>query len=220
MIGFTILPAEIDTGFVPTQTARYEEKTTFIWENAQQIQAQEYKLGQRLLALEGGNILLRLRDAPVIEFYPGVQRCKVRNWELEFSVSQISEAPHLLARKFLELFSLAQANKLSDSEKANWVSILDEVDYAAFSNDRSAPRYLEGRLVRRKPDVTVEWHDGEQQIIPPGVAASLNLIQEGEDFSAFVKWGRGDRIKHIERVTLLSLPELTDDDWLDQLKPH
>ena len=50
---------------------------------------------------------------------------------------------------------------------------------------------MEGRLVRRKPDVTVEWHDGEEQIVPSEAAVSLNLVNEGEDFGAFREVGPG-----------------------------
>jgi hypothetical protein len=115
---------------------------------------------------------------------------------------------------------LAEANNLSDSEANTWATILDDVDYSSFSTERSAPRYMEGRLLNKRPDVTVEWHDGDRQVIPPQAAVSLNLINEGEYFGAFVKWGRGDRIQHIERVVLVSPDPLKDDNSLAELKPH
>lgn len=219
MIVFTVPSAEIDKGFAPTQTANVEEKTILTFENVQP-EVQLYKLGQRLLPIEGGNILLRLRDAPVIQFRVSDQRCDVRNWGLQIPVDQIGDLPRLLARKFLELFSLAEANNLSDSEAYTWAGILDDVDYASFSTERSAPRYMEGRLLSRRPEVTVEWHDGDRQVIPSQAAVSLNLINEGEYFGAFVKWGRGDRIQNIERVIILSPHPLADDTWLAELKPH
>jgi len=220
MILFTIARPEMQGDFALTQTGSKEEQNVLIFKNPESTQARAFKLSQRVVPLEGGNVLLRLRQAAVVEIDLARRCYRIPNWGLEIPVGEFGEIPRLLARKFLELFSHAQFNRLSDSEKANWANILNEVDYAAFSNDRSAPRYVEGRIIGRKPEVTVEWHDGERQIIPSRTAGALDLIKEGEDFGAFVKWGRGNRVQNVERVTLLSPDLRTDDDWLDELKPH
>jgi hypothetical protein len=108
-----------------------------------------------------------------------------------------------MTRKFVELFSKSEARCLSDAETRTWVRILDQVDYASFCIERAAPHYVEGTLLRKQPVWRVEWHDGEKTKITPAVAVPLRILNDGDQFGAFVKLGRDNEVKSIERVTIL-----------------
>lgn len=212
MIGFTIASGDVSPAFVQAQTVVSQEMQTsehVIVEDPKPDQPPSFKLGQGFVPLEGGRILLRLVEAPTLEFDPVLRRYSLRGWGMSFDGAEIVNLPRMMARKFLKLFSLAKNNNLSATEKENWANILGEVDYAAFSSDRTPASYVEGRVIGRKPVVTVEWHDGERQTIPERIAPVLNILDENEDFGAFVKWGRGDLIKDIERIVFLS-PQTLD----------
>ncbi len=170
----------------------------------------KYVFRHRLIALEGGRVLLRLRRNPVVEVEPASAFCWVMNWGLKIPILEIDQISRLMGRRFLELFSKSQLQQLTESEGAQWIQILDEVDFAAFSTDAAAPRYVEGKIRTKRQSVLVEWHDGKEELIPHAVAVALEVLNENENFGAFVKWGRDDKVQTIERVIIL--PE----EWQEQ----
>jgi hypothetical protein len=163
----------------------------------------KYVFRHRLIALEGGRVLLRLRRNPTVEVEPATALCSVTNWGLRIPIPEVDQISRLMGRRFLELFSKSQLQQLTASEKAQWIQILDEVDFAAFSTDVAAPRYVEGKIRTKGKNVLVEWHDGVEELVPPVPAAALEFLEENENFGAFAKWGRDNRVQAIERVILL-----------------
>jgi hypothetical protein len=157
----------------------------------------------RLIALDGGKVLLRLRHDAVIEMDPASSECTVAGWSLTVPYDQIHDISRLMGRRFLQLFSRAKSGKLTQDEESDWTTLLDQIDYQSFSIDRDPPRYVEGTILRKTPKLRVEWHDGEKAYIPPSAGTSLQVLNEGDAFGAFVKWGRSD-IELIERVELLT----------------
>ena len=123
---------------------------------------------------------------------------------VEAPASQPAELTRQMARKFLHLFSKAQSNSLEDSEAIQWMTIVGQVDYADFTAQWSDPVYLEGKLIRRLPEVLVEWHDGERQVVPAKVANALCLVDAGEHFSAMVKFGKDNQLLEISKVSALA----------------
>ncbi len=108
-----------------------------------------------------------------------------------------------MARRFLELFSKAEAGRLSEQDETDWMSIVERVDYAAFCADRAAPQYMEGKLIRHQPKCRVEWHDGAVENLKPEAARALRILQEGDYFGAYVKMDREGQVNLLERLTLL-----------------
>lgn len=92
---------------------------------------------------------------------------------------------------------------MTEAERAAWILILDQVDYASFCTERAAPHYVEGTLLRKQPVWRIEWHDGETVNIPPGAASALRVLNDGDRFGAFIKLGRDNEVKAIERVVVL-----------------
>ena len=85
----------------------------------------------------------------------------------------------------------------------DWLHVLDEVDYTQFCVDRAAPHYVEGTLLRHTPVCRVEWHDGEFENLNPQAATALRFLEAGQRFGAFVKLGKANEVKSIERVTMV-----------------
>ena len=162
-----------------------------------------YLYRRRILPLDGGKLLLRLWDNPEVEVDPQTLRCEVVNWGLNVPHSEIHDVDRQMARQFLELFSKAEAQRLTEAETKTWLRILDQVDYASFCTARAAPHYVEGTLLRKQPIWRIEWHDGEIVNIPAGPAAALRVLNDGDRFGAFVKLGRDNEVKSIERVVVL-----------------
>jgi hypothetical protein len=161
-----------------------------------------YTYPNRLIALDGGKVLLRLRDDPLIEVDPASLECSIVGWSLKIPYDEIHDISRLLARRFLQLLRRAKSQQLTEDEEYDWISILGQVDYQIFSLEREPPRYVEGKILRKTPKLRVEWHDGQTEYISSGAGAALLVLNEGESFGAFVKWGR-DGIESIERVDFL-----------------
>ena len=158
---------------------------------------------RRILPLDGGKLLLRLWTDPEVEVDPQTLQCEVVNWGVRLPHDQIHDVDRQMARQFLDLFSKAEAQRLSESETETWLRILDQVDYASFCTERAAPHYVEGTLLRKQPVWRVEWHDGDKINIPAGPAAALRVLNDGDRFGAFVKLGLDNEVKSIERVVVL-----------------
>jgi hypothetical protein len=168
------------------------------------IERPRYTFRQRFLPIEGGRLLLRLTELPQLEVDQATMEFEVMNWGVRMPCAKAEELPKALAHRFLELFSKADAQELSAEEELCWVRVLDQVDYATFCIDRAAPHYLEGQLLQLEPVCRVEWHDGTIQKLDRSVAASLHSLYRGDRFGAYVKLGRDNAVKSIERLVVLS----------------
>jgi hypothetical protein len=187
----------------PPQTESVMVRSRLQLKNPEDAVLQEYTTKFTRIAIEGGRVLLRLRESPRIQLDIYSQTCKVSDWGITFPVAEVANLQRALARTFLSLLSKAELDSLTDEEAEQWASILRHVDYQTFSSDRSPPRYFEGVLLRRIPEIRVRWHDGEEQTIGSSAALALGVLNEGERFGAFVKRDRSRKVVSIESVDIL-----------------
>jgi hypothetical protein len=190
----TVINAEYSGRKAPTQEAFHQ-----------------FTFDQSLIVLEGGQSHIRLRKPLVLEIDPATLQFTVKDWGIQLDCMHLPQLPRELSRKFLCLLSAADSERLTESEQADFIKISDYVDFQDFSITRSAPRYMEGTLLRRNNGVAVEWHDGSREVLNVDVSRALSEIDPGEKFSAFVKLGKNDKAMSIERVLLLRSPE--NEDW-------
>ncbi|MDX2080721.1 MAG: hypothetical protein SFU53_08040 [Terrimicrobiaceae bacterium] len=167
------------------------------------VERPRYMFRQRYVPIEGGRLLLRLTAFPQLEVDPATMEFEAVNWGVRLPCSKAEELPKMLARRFLDLFSKADAEMLSTEEEACWLKVLDQVDFTAFCIDRAAPHYLEGTLLQLEPICRVEWHDGVRQKLDGSVACTLQSLYPGDRFGAYVKLGRDNVVRFIERLVLL-----------------
>ncbi len=192
--GYNSLPTEVRA----RQEPRADRKTV-------------YRLNQRIIPLDGGSLLLRLRNPLSLAVDPKTMQFEVEGWNIHLGVDNAADVPRQIARKFIELFSKADARILSDAEEQDWLRVLDEVDFTQFSIDRSAPQYVEGTLLRHAPVCRVEWHDGETTNLEPAAATALHWMEPNQRFGAFAKLGKDNVVESLERVTLVFEPAQTSD---------
>lgn len=108
-------------------------------------------------------------------------------------------------QRFWKLFNKAETQQLTKDETIALIKILDQVDFSSICIKYAKPHYIEGILLRKTPVWRVEWCDGEKMNIPTTIANPLSILNEGDQFGAFVKWDKNNKIKLIERVSSLEL---------------
>ena len=163
-----------------------------------------FVVDRRYLPLEGGRILLRLLEKPVLQINPSTLECELLGWDIALPSAHVEEVQQEMARKFTVLFSKADCDQLTDQEKRTWLSILDRVDYTSFCVDRAAPHYLEGKLRRLWPDCYIDWSDGRTERLDRQAANSFSELRPGDTFGAFIKLGHNNKTLSAERVTVLN----------------
>lgn len=161
-----------------------------------------YRFSQQLFPLDDGRTLLRLHQPLTLTLDRRTMRFEVKDWGVQMDSAQAHELPRQIARRFLTLFGKADSQSLTETEKGQWLRICDQVDVAQFSVDRSAPHYTEGTLKKKNP-LTVEWHDGSIERLPPRLASIFHPLDPGDYFSAFVKMGKDNATLNLERVSIL-----------------
>jgi hypothetical protein len=165
----------------------------------------KYEFERELLPLEGGQVLLHLRNRLMVDVDPATMRCGVVEWGVSLPVTEVADLPNRLARQFLTLFSKADRDSLDQAESDQWLRIIDQVDYRRFCIDRAAPQYVEGVVETKQPNfVRVRWYDDSVEKIDFPVASALNVLKKGDEFGAYVKLGLGNKAMSIERLTILS----------------
>jgi hypothetical protein len=197
-------PADVPLSTAPVSEVRSAIPRQLMSEQKPEVRRPIYTYRRRILPIDGGKLLLRLWDDPKVEVDPQTLMCEVVDWGLSIPHGEIHDIDRRMARRFLELFSKADAQLLTEAETATWVRMLDQIDYTSFCAERAAPHYVEGTLLRKQPVWRVEWHDGEKVNIPAGPASALRVLNDGDHFGAFIKLGRDNEVKAIERVVVLS----------------
>jgi hypothetical protein len=163
-----------------------------------------FRYRKRRIALDRRRVLLRLWNDIEIDVRPKTGVGNVVGWNIEFPLEKVSDVEHMIARKFLSLFSKAKLRELNEYEQADWIRILDAVDYRAFTADWAAPRYVEGRILAKRPRFRIEWNDGKTEYIQTAASEALLVLEVADKFGAYVKWGSDEQVKTIERVTILT----------------
>ena len=163
----------------------------------------QFKYRLPTIPLDGGKTILRLFEDPVIEVDHDKMECKVMQWDAALALTNVEDISRTLGRRFLELYSKSIDGRLTEQEEAHWLAVVQRVDYQAFCTDRTPARYVEGTLQAVNPACTVEWHDGEIEVLHPQVARSVNILNPGDRFGAWVKWGRDNKVQDIEGLKML-----------------
>lgn len=167
------------------------------------VKSRSFRFPQRIIPLDGGRTLLRLRENPTLTVNSRTMEFDVQDWGIHMRCDQVEDLPRQIARRFLTLFGKADRDEMGPSERLEWLKLLDQVDYTQFSIDRSVPHHVEGTLLKKNP-LTVEWNDGATEQLPASVASVFFPLDPGDNFSAFVKMGKENRTINVERVSILA----------------
>lgn len=166
------------------------------------IGRRHFSFGDQHLSLEGELIV----DA---YFNTGVMALK--GWGIKFELYQTNfNIDRELIRKFLTLYSKAEANSLNNDERAEWLLIIDQVDYQKFCTERSPYVYMEGNLLSQASDGwQVQWHDGSEQLVKAPEGKALGLLDNGQKFGAMVKFGKDRSVLSITNISFITEAAVT-----------
>src|SRR5690348_4325355 len=93
-----------------------------------------------VIPMEGGKLSLRLSKPLTLKMDPRNLRFKVQDWGIEMDYLSLPQLPREVARRFIQLFNSAENERLTENVQADWLRVLEYVDFKQFSIDRSAPR--------------------------------------------------------------------------------
>jgi len=146
----------------------------------------------------------------------GVLRLKGWNIELTSLSHQDLNLDREIIRSFLHFYGKAQAGTLSEAEREDWAEIVSQVDYQRFCAERAPAVYVEGTVLAREDDQwRVRWHDGTEQTVPASVGRPLEILDQGESFGAFVKFGKGRAVESLSCISFVSEPAGTSEELWD-----
>jgi len=164
-----------------------------------------FEFPQTIIPLDDAGTLLKLWEPLELKVNSLDDTFQVESWDITMACDDVHLLPEKLARKFMEFFGKSERGQMTEGERNQWIEILDTVDYQLFAIDRAPAHYMEGVLRKKAPHVRVEWNGEEcDEKLNHSISASLSLLQEGDEFSAYCKLGQNNEVKSIERVTLLA----------------
>lgn len=168
-------------------------------------QAQVVSTKRRFFSYGGQD--LALESDLLADVYLNAGVCDFKGWGIEIRSLNQSDfnLDREIVRRFLKLFSKAEANRLSGGEREDWAAIISQVDYQRFCAERGTDVYLEGTLEELQADEwLVVWHDGTKQSIPYDIGKALALVDKGERFGAMVKFGLDREVRSLTQLTFLA----------------
>jgi len=162
-----------------------------------------YYLNVRYLPIEGDSLVLPLKGKVQLDIDHVSGFTTVRHWGITVPTIDTWDLPRIMARKFLHYYSRASQRTLQEADQMVYMRILDQVDWQKFSLDRALPHYSEGVLIKKAP-LRIKWSDDVVEVLPQKLARAFMLINEGERFSAYAKFGQDNAVVSIEHIEMLT----------------
>lgn len=115
----------------------------------------------------------------------------IPDWGVSVPIENASQESLRTAvvRQYVMLADKSRRNALTDEERGVWKQLLSDSDYGDFCQ-RTAPavKDIATRIRAVKDGVEVRWSSGESEILPASLAKPLAIVEDGEEFSARVKF--------------------------------
>lgn len=154
---------------------------------------------------KGEFIRFKREPAVKLKVSSGTNKIAIPDWGVEidnekFSISNLRVA---VVRQYLMLADKARRQNLSVQERTFWKKLLADSDYGDFCQ-RLAPAVRDtGKRVSSDGDgVSVVWSSGEKQTVSSNFAEALSIVNDGEEFSARVKFVDNELVSLAEVVPL------------------
>lgn len=200
---FTQDIAEKPLDYAYVEEIETEQKTSYSGDNEINLdQIAEFIFPQKVYPLGEKGVFLRLWEPLKLKLDKSTARFTVEGWPIEMDCEEVAELPSRISRTFLIYLGKADAGSLNKSEKKQWLEMLENINFKKFNIERASPHYVEGRLIQKSPWL-VEWMDGKRATLPSPMAEALKLLNSGDLFSVYVKWGEDGRPLSLERLSIL-----------------
>ena len=174
-----------------------------------ELQQRHFAYGEHFLSLERN---------PQLRVNTRTRSIEIVGWNIQLSGTQMGEVSRAILRKFLFLYGKAELRELTEAESREWTEIVKQVDYRKFSIENAPPVYVEGKLVGvTSTGYEIEWHDGAKESVSFAIGnASLCLLNPGEWFKAFGKFGEQNRLEGLSQLRPMPALDSTKGDVLWQ----
>ena len=110
----------------------------------------------------GGKDHLDTLEPLTLKYTDSDAKMEIVGWGLTVNLSDGSDLPRRIGKRFLELFSKAIRDDLSEQDEACFEKICNQVDYRKFCRSRELPRFREALLVLKQPIAFLKFIDGKK----------------------------------------------------------
>lgn len=176
---------------------------------------------QTVMPLGDGDKTLRFWSQPRMRYDSARAIVELQPWNIRVRMEDAGQIPREIVRTFLRLWTKAERQTLSEQEAPRWAEMLEQVDFQQFCIEHAPARYMQGILKAKTDNITtVLWQDGTEENVSGAPRAALDLVNEGEAFSAHVRLDRRAHAAEIANVAILgdpgSLCASEDDSWIQK----
>ena len=161
----------------------------------------EFELKTQVFFLEKG-VFIRLRKPLVLKKIG--RSAFIEEWGFSIAEADLLNIEQKIPRHFLDMFSKAKNDQLTEKEQEQWINIIDSIDYESLSAEFSRPYYIEGeiRQFHANNGIYVTWQDDSTEWLGNGLTAKFRLFEKGDKFSAYIKRDRFNKVVSIENLYL------------------
>jgi hypothetical protein len=159
----------------------------------------EFELRTSVFFLEKG-VFLRLRKHLILKKVG--RSAFIEEWGFSIAEADLLDIEQKVPRYFLDMFSKAKNNQLTEQEHEKWINIIESIDYEALSVEFSRPYYLEGEIkqIHANKGILVAWQDETTEWLDSLLLSNFRLFDNGDKFSAYIKRDRFNKVVSVENI--------------------
>ncbi len=154
------------------------------------------------MEIPGTDAFVTFKRQPVVKLKVA-RAIEIADWGVSVSIDDVTpeKLRNAVVRKYVMLAEKARKNTLTEEDRRYWKNLLADSDYGDFCQ-RTAPAVKEfgTRICAVDGGVKVAWSSGETEVVSAGLARSLVIVEDNEDFSARVKFIDGKLVSLDEVV--------------------
>lgn len=142
------------------------------------------------MPIPGSDAFIRFKRKPRAKLNVS-QTVSIPDWGVSVPIENATRESlrNAVARQYVMLADKSRRHVLTDEERGVWKRLLADSDYGDFCQ-RTAPavKDVATRIRTARDGVEVVWSSGENETIPNDLAKPLVIVEDGEEFSARVKF--------------------------------
>ena len=192
----TVLPS-LDNGdtlskasAVPTEDGLYEQSQDLFSATADLSVDFDNGWFTEKMHIPGSDAFIKFKRKPTAKLYVS-QTVTIPDWGVSVPLNNVTPESlrNAVVRQYVMLADKSRRQTLTDEERGVWKRLLADSDYGDFCQ-RTAPavKDVATRIRAGKDGVEVVWSSGENETVPSDLAKPLAIVEDGEDFSARVKF--------------------------------
>ena len=192
----TVLPS-LDNGdtlskasAVPTEDGLYEQSQILFSATADLSVDFDNGWFTGKMHIPGSDAFIKFKRKPTAKLHVS-QTVTIPDWGVSVPLNNVTPESlrNAVVRQYVMLADKSRRQTLTDEERGVWKRLLADSDYGDFCQ-RTAPavKDIATRIRAGKDGVEVVWSSGENETVPSDLAKPLAIVEDGEDFSARVKF--------------------------------